>query len=94
MGNFDLRNEMTGENTKKTGFSRKVVFRSSKVIFLLTVQPNFKQVREKCLTGPRILCGGGSYSELFTQKAVDVFVSHWWGHEFSEFVKALEHAAS
>lgn len=72
----------------------KVVFRSSKVICLLTVQPNFKQVREKCLTGPRILCGGGSYSELFTQKAVDVFVSHWWGHEFSEFVKALEHAAS
>lgn len=35
----------------------------------------------------------GSYAELFTQKAVDVFVSHWWGHEFSEFVKALEHAA-
>ena len=37
---------------------------------------------------------GGSYAELFTQKAVDVFVSHWWGHEFSEFVKALEHAVS
>eukprot|EP00435_Cladocopium_sp_Y103_P038670 s979_g10.t1 len=35
----------------------------------------------------------GSYAELFTQKAVDVFVSHWWGHEFSEFVRALEHAA-
>ena len=44
--------------------------------------------------GQRIRCGGGSYAELFTQKPVDVFVSHWWGHEFSEFVKALEHAAS
>ena len=69
------------------------MFRSSKVIFVLTVRPNLKQVRGISLMGPRIPCGG-SYSELFTQKAVDVFVSHWWGHEFSEFVKALEHAAS
>lgn len=36
----------------------------------------------------------GSYAELFSQKAVDVFVSHWWGHEFKEFVMALEHAAA
>ncbi|CAJ1440574.1 unnamed protein product, partial [Effrenium voratum] len=35
----------------------------------------------------------GSYAELFSQKPVDVFVSHWWGHEFSEFLAALEHAA-
>ena len=45
-GNFDLRNEMTGENKKRTReISRKVVFRASKVIFVSTVQPNFKQVR-------------------------------------------------
>ena len=36
----------------------------------------------------------GSYAELCTQKAVDVFVSHWWGHEFSDFIKALEHCAT
>ncbi|CAE7287923.1 ANK1 [Symbiodinium sp. CCMP2592] len=36
----------------------------------------------------------GSYVELFTQKAVDVFVSHWWGGEFVEFVASLASSAA
>jgi len=35
----------------------------------------------------------GSYAELFPQQEVQVFVSHWWGEEFLNFVAALEHAA-
>lgn len=36
----------------------------------------------------------GSYVELFTQKAVDVFVSHWWGGEFVDFVESLASSAA
>ena len=74
----------------------KVFFFTGKVFRSFSESmPNFKQVFwDFFWVGQRIRCGGGSYAELFTQKPVDVFVSHWWGHEFSEFVKALEHAAS
>lgn len=47
-----------------------------------------------CVSHEWMAFWAGSYAELCTQKAVDVFVSHWWGHEFADFIKALEHSAA